>query len=366
MKKRRNTPANPAMRIIDANLNRCREALRVVEDVFRLGFSEAEASKNIKKLRHKLADVARELVPDGLTLLSARDSAGDVGRGVRAPRQRYPYSRIAEMTSANLKRAQEAARVLEETARLTRPRLAASLERLRFDLYEVERRYLPRLLRRGKLENVLLYSLVTKAIAPQPVPEMVRALIDGGVDAIQLREKIAPDDEFARSARKVAALCRRSGVLFIVNDRADIAVAVGADGVHVGREDLSPAQAREVVGESGIVGVSTRSLALAKNALADGADYVAIGPVFESRIAPDKEPIGVKAAGSAAKKLDAPVFAIGGISESLLESVLDGGCRRVAACTALMWAKNPTATARKFKRALVLNSKKQEASNNSS
>ncbi len=361
MRKGRKIPASPALRVIDANLNRCREALRVVEDVFRLGFSQAESSKAVKQLRHGLAAVSRELAPDGLALLGARDSAGDVGRAMRVEKQRRTYSRIAEVASANIKRAQEAIRVLEETARLKFPRVAPRLERLRFDVYEIERRYLPPLLRRSKLENVLLYSLVTKAISPQPVTRMVETLIKGGVDAIQLREKTAPDGEFARSAERVAALCRRSGVLFVVNDRADIAVAVGADGVHLGQEDLSPAQARRVVGESGVVGVSTRSLTLAKKALADGADYVAIGPVFESTIAPDKEAIGIKAAGEVTAKVDAPVFAIGGISEATLNSVLQNGCRRVAVCTALMWAKNPAAAARKFKRALLSKSKGKPA-----
>lgn len=353
MPKERKRIPNPALRIIDANLNRCREALRVVEDVFRLGFPEAEAAKKMKEMRHRLAAVGGDISPDGLALLDARDAAGDVGRGVRAAKQKRAYSELAEAASANIKRAQEAARVLEETARMVSPGLAPALERLRFEMYEFERGFLPRLSRRSRLENVLLYALVTSAISPHPVPEMVKALIDGGADMIQLREKVLPDGEFARNAEKVAAVCRRGGALFIVNDRPDIAAAVGADGVHLGQEDLPPAHGRRVLGECGIVGVSTRSMEMARKAAAGGADYVAIGPVFESRIAPDKEPIGLKTAKAVTEGVDAAVFAIGGISENTIGAALEGGCRRVAVCTALLWAENPADMAKNLKRALL-------------
>jgi len=340
------------LRIIDANLNRCREALRVVEDVFRLGLSDKEASAEIKEMRHGLAAAARGFDRSGAGLLGARDSASDVGRELVVAGQKLAYAKMADMASANMKRAEEALRVLAETARLAAPALAPRLERMRFEVYEIERKRLPRLSRRGRLENVLLYSLVTSAISPLPLPNMVKMLVDGGVDAIQLREKTMSDGAFARLAEKIGGACRKSGVLFIVNDRADVAAAVGADGVHLGQGDLAPAHARKIMGERGIVGVSTRNLAMARKALAEGADYIAAGPVFESQIAPGKEAIGPAAAGRVTRAADAPVFAIGGITASRLTLALEAGCRRIAVCTALLWAKDPEAEARKFKRIL--------------
>jgi thiamine-phosphate pyrophosphorylase len=350
MPTRQKTTSREILRIIDANLNRCREALRVVEDVFRLGLSDAGVSAEIKNLRHNLAALAGEF--DRFGLLGARDSAEDVGRELVAKNQKRAYADTAEMASANMKRAEEALRVLAETARLAAPALSGRFERMRFEVYEIERKSLPRLSRRQRLENVLLYSLVTSAISPLPLPAMAKILVEGGVDAIQLREKTMPDGAFARLAEKIAGVCREGGVLFIVNDRADVAAAVGADGVHLGQDDLPPALARKIVGERGIVGVSTRDPAMAKKALAEGADYAAIGPVFESRIAPNKQAIGPATAGKAARTLGAPVFAIGGITASRLPEVLSAGSRRIAVCTALLWAKNPEAEARRFKRIL--------------
>jgi thiamine-phosphate pyrophosphorylase len=341
------------MRIIDANLNRAREALRVVEEVFRLGISDREASTEIKQLRHGLAAVAKEL---GQTaLLGARDSASDVGRELVVKNQKHAYAGMPDIAAANMKRAQEALRVLAETSRLAAPALAPRFEKMRFEVYEIERMRLPRLARGSRLESVLLYSLVTSAISPMPLPKMVAMLVEGGVDAIQLREKTMPDGAFARLAEKIRDICRKRGALFIVNDRVDIAAAVGADGVHLGQEDLPPADARRVLGESGMVGISTRSPVMALKALRDGADYIAIGPVFESRVAPNKDAVGVQAAGRATKSIGAPVFAIGGISASRLPLVLESGCRRVAVCTALLWARDPAAEAAKFKRILKAN-----------
>jgi thiamine-phosphate pyrophosphorylase len=358
MPTKQTPPSREIMRIIDANLNRCREALRVVEEVFRLGLSDKEVSTEIKRLRHDLAAIARELGRAGGGLLGARDSANDVGRELVVRNQKRAYAGMADMASANIKRAEEALRVLAETARLAASTLAPRFERMRFEVYEIERKHLPRLSRRSRLENVLLYSLVTSAISPIPLPSMVKILVDGGVDAIQLREKTMPDGAFARLAEKVGGVCRKGGALFIVNDRADVAAAVGADGVHLGQDDLPPACARKIMGERGIIGVTTRNLAMAKKALAGGADYIAIGPAFKSQIAPEKEAIGPAAAGLATRMLDAPAFAIGGVTASRLPLVLKAGCRRIAVCTALLWAKNPEAEARKFKQILKANFQK--------
>jgi thiamine-phosphate pyrophosphorylase len=356
MPKMPNIPSREVLRIIDANLNRCREALRAVEDVFRFCLSDKPLSAQIKEMRHGLAAAAREFGP--ALLLTARDSATDVGRELVAKNQKREYAGTADMAAANVKRAEEALRVLAETARLAAPALAARFEKMRFEVYEIERKHLPRLWRMNRLETALLYPLVTSAISPMPLPTMVNLLVDGGVDAIQLREKTMPDGEFARLAEKIRDICRKGGALFIVNDRVGIAAAVGADGVHLGQDDMPPAYARRVLGENGIIGVSTNSLAAAKGAVAGGADYVAIGPAFASQVAPEKRAIGPEVAARVTGTLHVPVFAIGGITASRLGLLTGAGCGRVAVCTALLWAKDPAAEARKFKRILEKNFRK--------
>lgn len=353
MPKMPNIPSREVLRIIDANLNRAREALRAVEDVFRFCLSDKPLSAQIKEMRHDLATAARELGP--ALLLTARDSVGDVGRELVVKSQRRGYAALVDMAGANMKRAEEALRVLAESARLAAPALAARFEKMRFCVYEIERNHLPRISRANRLENVLLYALVTGAISPLPLRMMVARLVEGGVDMVQLREKTMPDGEFARLAEKIRDICRKGGALFIVNDRVDIAAAVGADGAHLGQDDMPPAYARRVLGENGVIGVSTNSLAAAKKAVAGGADYVAIGPVFQSQVAPDKKAIGPETAARVTGTLHVPVFAIGGITASRLGLLTGAGCGRVAVCTALLWAGDPAAEARKFRKVIEKN-----------
>jgi thiamine-phosphate pyrophosphorylase len=147
------------------------------------------------------------------------------------------------------------------------------------------------------------------------------------------------------------ALTKKDGVTFIVNDYVDIAKAVGADGVHVGQDDLQKTtvkKIREVLGEDKLIGVTTRNLNQAKKAEKDGADYVSLGPIFATPSKPGIEPRGVKKLAQVVQSLRIPVVAIGGINQFNVKEVLGVGCSRFAVIRAVLKKKNPARAVKKL------------------
>jgi thiamine-phosphate pyrophosphorylase len=204
-----------------------------------------------------------------------------------------------------------------------------------------------------RLAAARLYLLATRSLSRLPLAEAVAAACRGGVRVVQVREKGAPDAEVLAVVRDLAAVAREAGALLLVNDRVEVAVEAGADGAHVGPEDLSPAEARRILGPGRILGVTTHDLAQANRAVADGADYIGIGPVFptDTKGVPVRV-IGPEAAGRVARAVRVPAFAIGGIGPENAWRLRDGGCDRAAACAAILGAGDPERAAREILAAL--------------
>ena len=169
--------------------------------------------------------------------------------------------------------------------------------------------------------------------------DQVEKLIGGGASLVQLREKYASPRDFYESARKTIGLTRSNGVRIIINDRADIALALRADGVHLGQDDLPPEKAREILGENAIIGFSTHNLAQAVGAIKLPIDYIAIGPVFESHTKENPDAViglvGLRAVRDAIG--DFPLVAIGGITLENLSLVFDAGADSAAMIGALIF-----------------------------
>ena len=183
-------------------------------------------------------------------------------------------------------------------------------------------------------------------------PERVaREWLDAGVRLLQLRSKALPDRQLLQLAERLAAFSRDAGATFIVNDRADVAHLSGAAGIHVGQTDLAPADARRVVGDSALVGLSTHNDAQLADALMHPIDYVAIGPVFATTSKLNPDPVvglaGVRAAAAAAAPRGLPVVAVGGLTLERVESVLEAGATSVAIISALLEG-NPAERAKEF------------------
>jgi thiamine-phosphate diphosphorylase len=207
--------------------------------------------------------------------------------------------------------------------------------------------------RRERLAAARLYLLATRRLSRLPLADAVAAACRGGVRVVQVREKEAPDAEVEAIARDLAPLVREAGGLLLVNDRVDAALASGADGVHLGPEDAPPAAARRRLGPDLIVGVTTHDLAQANRAVADGADYVGIGPVFptDTKGVPIRV-VGPEAAARVARSIPVPAFAIGGIAPGNARRLRAEGITRAAVCAAILGAEDPEAAARAILAAL--------------
>lgn len=181
------------------------------------------------------------------------------------------------------------------------------------------------------------------------LPDLVRAAVAGGVDVVQLREKHLPDEELVSIAHAMRALCERVGALLIVNDRPHVAIEAGADGLHVGQEDMPVADARELLGPGVLIGLSTHAREEIDGADAALADYIGVGPVRETPTKPGRAAVGLELVRYAAAHATRPFFAIGGLDARNLRPVLDAGARRIVVLRAIASAQDPQAAARELR-----------------
>lgn len=199
-----------------------------------------------------------------------------------------------------------------------------------------------------------LYVVVDRAAAGSRDPvEIGAAAVRGGADAIQLRGKSATTRQLLDDAIRLLRVTRPAGVPLIINDRADVARASGADGVHVGQDDLPVAAARALLGPGRLVGKSTHSLEQAIAAETEGADYIGVGPLFATPTKPDYPSVGLALIGQVRGRVRVPTVCIGGIEPSNLEAVRRSGARCVAVVRAVCAAADPEAATRALKQGIM-------------
>lgn len=179
-----------------------------------------------------------------------------------------------------------------------------------------------------------------------PPAELARVMLEAGARLIQLRLKSASSREFLSAARAICAACRERAAAFIVNDRVDIALLAGADGVHLGQNDLPLAEARELMGPRRIIGVSTRSVEMARAAERLGADYIGFGPIYGGGLKQAREGLGLERLKEARAAVRLPIVAIGGITERTLPEVLAAGANAAALITDVVQAPDVAAKVR--------------------
>lgn len=348
---------DPINRIADANWNRAREAARVCEEWVRFAWNDAGKARRWRALRHAIAGCASRWPGGASALLRARDVGRDVGP---ANSRRAALSRGtgADVFRANAARLTEALRCCEEYSKTVSPGLAVRVERLRFDAYALEVDALTRLDdRRRRLDRARLTVLVTSGISRMPLDRLVRSIVRAGADAIQLREKDLDDRQLHRLAGRLCRITHDGGALFIMNDRADLALAVDADGVHGGETDLSTRVLRDLLGPERIVGATSHRWAEAIAAQHAGADYVSVGPVFDTSLKPHLSAAGlacVRRAKAEARRgsLRVPFVAIGGITPANVRAVRRAGAAHVAVCRAVCSAPDPARVVRRMKSAV--------------
>ncbi len=198
--------------------------------------------------------------------------------------------------------------------------------------------------------DLTLYVLTDRGISGRTHEEQVEAAIRGGATAIQLREKALPAGDVVAIGRRIAAICRQAGVLFIVNDHADVAARCGADGVHVGQCDLLVPTARQILDGGKIVGASAGTIDESRRAQAAGADYLGVGSVFATSTKPDAgEPLGVARLAEIIRAVTIPVVGIGGITAENAAEVVRAGAAGVAVIAAVVGQEDIAAAARRLR-----------------
>ncbi|MFM1842977.1 MAG: Thiamin-phosphate pyrophosphorylase [Cyanobacteriota bacterium] len=317
-------------RILDANLNRAREGLRTVEEWCRFGLEDPELSNQCKNLRQALAQWHH---PD---LKMARNTPDDVGTQLTHPQESQRQS-IQVLIHANLGRVQEALRVLEEYGKLHEPGMGASCKQIRYQVYVLE----SQLLRQTRLHQLQQTSLYLVTSPTKDLTAIVQSALQGGLRLVQYRDKETDDCLRWQRAQELQQLCQHYGALFLVNDRVDLALAVNADGVHLGQQDLPIAVARQLLGPQKIIGRSTTNPEEMQRAMAEGADYIGVGPVYATPTKAGKTPAGLEYVNYAARHATVPWFAIGGIDGENLVAVQEAGATQVAIVRAIMQADNP-------------------------
>ncbi len=333
------------LRIIDAAADRAREGLRVVEDYVRFALDDPHLTGQLKRLRHELTAALESLPQD--QLLAARETQADVGTRISTSAETERRG-LADVVGANFARLQEALRSLEEFGKIVCPAMAAKLERLRYQSYTLERAIESTRSSCQRLADARLYVLLDGGMSESAQAERVQALVQVGVDIIQLRDKTLDDRALVCRARQLRELTRGSRTMFVMNDRPDLAVLADADGVHVGQEELTVKDARTLVGPDRLVGVSTHSIEQARQAVLDGADYIGVGPVFPSGTKQFDRLAGLELVRAVAAEVRLSAFAIGGITADNLPLVRQAGLGRVAVSGAVASAADPGAAARRL------------------
>jgi thiamine-phosphate pyrophosphorylase len=348
-------------RIIDAAANRAAEGLRTLEDYARFAIEDGRLVADLKALRHGISQALAHLPRS--ELLAARSAGGDIGPAVTDRLRGHSSGAVGQSTAglstradlvdvvvAAASRTQQALRSLEEYVGLHAPAIGQELERLRYQAYDL----LAGLERRGRvahrLSEVRLYVLVETGPDENAFGQHVSRLFDAGADLVQLRDKRASDRVLWRQAVAGQSAARQADRLFVVNDRADIALASRASGVHVGQDELPVAEVRKIVGGQVLVGLSTHRIADLEHAIKCGADYIGCGPTFSSTTKSFEKHAGLEYLREVVARGTAlPAFAIGGIDETNLDDVLATGFRRIAVSGVVRNASDPYAVVRRLK-----------------
>ena len=320
--------------IIDANLDRAREGLRVLEDWARYGLGRVDLVKQLKDYRQKLGSHHLDFYKN------ARNYSKDKCNGLSHPEQ-FKRVNTQNIISSNSSRVQEALRVLEEFSKNNNYELSKAASLIRYEIYTIEIELMNAQCNK-KLNDILIENnlyLITNDKSDL-ILDIENLLIEG-VKIIQYRFKGSDDFNNLKKAKIIRKLCKKHGAIFIVNDRLDIALASEADGVHLGQNDLDLISARKILGYSKIIGISANNEQDIKQAIQNGCDYLGIGPVFKTNTKKNKKPLGIDNIKKLTKDIKIPWYAIGGIKNENIPKLKSNNINKVAIVSDIMNDENP-------------------------
>jgi thiamine-phosphate pyrophosphorylase len=330
-----------SLRIIDANFNRAREGLRVIEDIMRLYYENRQMVKAIKDFRQ---DFSEKIISQYgfYRLRKQRNADKDQGKDF----DNTGKCDIVTTLQKNLLRVGEALRVIEEFSKIKKPKTAGIVHSFRFRFYTIEKK-ITESVDIKKIPLPCVYVIINLQDR-QDISGIIKKTVAGNPDIIQLRYKGNNSGFFLSSAIKTRKLIPKN-IIYIVNDRADICILSEADGIHVGQEDLPPAAAKTLL-EDKIIGLSTHNLTEIKKAVKQNIDYIAVGSIFHSPTKPQKKPQGTEILTQAKKEITIPLIAIGGINIKNCGEIINNGADGVAVSSLVEKSAEPGKTIQKLKR----------------
>ena len=325
-------------RIIDVNFNRLREALKTAEDIIRFAFNDKKLlsllRKEIKKIRKVIIEKEKEYLP-------FREIKTDIGKSYEYD-QPHLKKGLIDLLFANLKRAQESLRTLEEIFKIKKEeRLAQFFKKKRFFFYQLEKELNDKLKKELDLRVYPIIDLKSlKLKRKEDYGKLALKLINDGATILQLRgEKELKTKELIEIGRIIKEKIKKKKVKLIINDRVDVCLAIAADGVHLGKDDMPVRLAREILGEEKIIGKTIRSLKELKKAEKEGANYAACGAIFPSKTKKEAKVVGIKTLKEIIKKSKIPIVAIGGIDLTNVRKVLKAKPAGIAFISAIKETK---------------------------
>ncbi len=328
-------------RMIDANLNRAREGLRVIEDCARFSIDDEPLVRACKSIRHQLQSAIQTL-DDPMIMIESRDTPNDVGTQVSTTNERDRSNGISDIAQAACKRASEALRVVEECSKALGGR-SELFESIRYSIYTIEKELMLKLA--PSCPQWTLCVLITQSLCTHfSTDEIVSRSVKGGADCIQIREKDMRDPELIEHATRLTRIAHDLGIHVMINDRVDIAYLSGADRVHLGLDDLPTHEARRLLGPRKWIGRTCPTLDHAISAIQSGADTCGIGPVFPSTTKPRPEQLGLEKISSYLAHpttSNHPMLAISGINPTNIDQLAQIGCPGVAISSAACGSTDP-------------------------
>lgn len=306
-------------RVIDANLNRVSEGIRVLEDISRFVIENPKISKELRELRHH---IRKSFCNDAL--IENRNAYNDLGFKISLDSILDKKESIEDLVAANFKRVQEGIRSIEECLKVIGYyKESKSYENLRFIAYNLEKYFFVH----KCILDTDIYAITGESFSQGRTNiQVVRELLEAEIKVIQYREKNKSKIHKYNECLEIRRLTTEKKVIFIVNDDVDIALSVKSDGIHIGQEDMPVEQVRKIVGNM-IIGVSTHNSDQAIKAVENGADYIGVGPIYPTSTKKNVEKSdGLSYLKWVSKNIKIPYVAIGGINESnILEVKKHGG-----------------------------------------
>ncbi len=306
------------------NLNRLNEALKFIEDVIRFSLENKVLLIRIRKIRNEFLKIKKDI--SLADIINSRQSSHDLGRAAKFDIQTKKTSE--DLIIANLTRAKESARIIEEILKSINLKISNRMKEIRFQLYDLEK-YIIGCLK--KIFNPRINAVIDEKYLPAyRIKNMMDVLENNGVTMIQLRIKTLSDRKFYNYAVRIKKFLKKKEIKFIINNRLDIARASGADGVHLGQDDMPARMARRILGENYIIGVSAHNIDEANKAEKEGADYIGVGSIFRTKTKSDAHICGLSVLKSICKKITIPVVGIGGITNRNYRDVFRAGAAGIA------------------------------------